>query len=100
MTFSIGNPKVVEAKPGFADSTSKGHSKFPLFFHIGLGLTRMFYIFFGAAAVTYILFQKKLLPKPISKIVSKLFFVPTMPITVLLRLGNLWTNVDGKILVT
>jgi hypothetical protein len=34
---------------------------------------------FATSAVVYFLFQKKLLPKNVSKIVSKIFFLPTFP---------------------
>ena len=46
---------------------------------------------------TYVLFQKKLLPLPVSKFVSKIFFLPTFPITAILRLGNYWTKVDDTL---
>jgi hypothetical protein len=75
-------------------------------------------IFIG---LVYFLFQKKWLPrrviififlhftkikillKPIhltqkySRIVSKLLFYPTLPITLLMRLGNYWTVVDDTV---
>lgn len=50
-----------------------------------------------STAFTYFLFQKKMLPKPMSKVVSRLFFLPTFPITALLRLGNYWTVVDESL---
>jgi hypothetical protein len=57
------------------------------------------YIALASSAFIYILFQKKLLNKPISKIVSKIFFLPTFPITALLRYGNYWTNVDDTVIL-
>lgn len=54
---------------------------------------------FTAAAFTYFLFQKKLLPLPVAKLVSKIFFLPTFPITALLRLGNYWTVVDDTVIL-
>eukprot|EP01039_Chlorochromonas_danica_P002220 gene2220-2424_t len=53
----------------------------------------------GAVAVTYLAFQKHWLPDPIARVVSKVFFYPTFPITALLRLGNYWTRVDDTLLV-
>lgn len=50
-----------------------------------------------AAAITWILFQKKLLPLGVAKVVSKAFFFPTFPITALMRLGNYWTKVDETV---
>jgi hypothetical protein len=70
-----------------------------------LGLTlshfvsRAAWCFFGASAFVYVLFQKKLLPKPACAFVSKLFFIPTFPITVLMRLGNYWTPVDDTLIL-
>lgn len=59
-----------------------------------LSPTRIFYVVGGLCLITYALFQKHLLPLPISKVVSKIFFYPTFPITALMRLGNYWTKVD------
>ena len=42
----------------------------------------------ATTAIMYILFQKNLLPKSVSAFVSKVLFLPTFPITALLRLGN------------
>jgi atypical dual specificity phosphatase len=54
---------------------------------------------FASGALVFFLFQKRLLPKGISKIVSKIFFLPTFPITILMRLGNYWTNIDDTLLL-
>jgi atypical dual specificity phosphatase len=54
---------------------------------------------FAFAAITYAAFQKKLLPKPISAVVSRIFFLPTLPITALLRLGNYWTPIDDTLML-
>lgn len=54
---------------------------------------------FGIFIVTYGLFQKKLLPKPITKVVSKILFFPTLPITMLMRWGNLWTTIDETLIL-
>lgn len=61
--------------------------------------TRFLYIGLGIIATTYLLFQKKLLPDPIAKIVSKIYFYPTFPVTALLRLGNYWTKVDDTLIL-
>jgi hypothetical protein len=50
-----------------------------------------------STVLTYVLFQKKMLPKPVSKVVSRMFFLPTFPVTALLRLGNYWTVVDESV---
>lgn len=62
-------------------------------------ISRTNWIFFLMLAVTWGLFQKKMLPKPISKVVSKIFFLPTFPITALMRLGNYWTPVDETLIL-
>lgn len=54
---------------------------------------------FTFSAVTWLLFQKKLLPKPVSMIVSKIFFYPTFPITAIMRLGNYWTKLDDTLIM-
>jgi atypical dual specificity phosphatase len=48
---------------------------------------------------TYVAFQKKLLPPAVSKLVAKLYFWPTLPITVGMRHGNLWTDIDATLSV-
>jgi atypical dual specificity phosphatase len=53
----------------------------------------------GVFAVTYLLFQKKWLPLPVAKVVSKILFLPTFPITAMLRLGNYWTEVDETLIL-
>lgn len=60
------------------------------------------FILMAAASITgclYVLFQKKLLPRPISRIVSRLFFYPTFPLTLLMRLGNYWTVMDDTVIL-
>jgi atypical dual specificity phosphatase len=52
-----------------------------------------------AFATTYVLFQKKLLPFPLMKLASKLLFLPTFPITALMRIGNYWTPVDETLIL-
>lgn len=50
--------------------------------------------FFGVTVGLYILNQKHLLPRPLSAIVSKSLFWPTLPITVSRRIGKWITRVD------
>lgn len=50
-----------------------------------------------AAVVLYILNQKHLLPKPLSAIVSKTLFWPSLPLTVAKRLGSWSTRVDDTV---
>lgn len=61
---------------------------------LGFLLQRPLYLFAGVFLVAYALFQKKLLPLPLSKIVSQIMFYPTFPITAIMRIGNYWTKVD------
>jgi len=78
--------------------TSIQRNNFLPFFPMGL-LGRLAVVTFATLTVTFFLFQKKLLPLPISKIVSKLFFLPTFPFTALLRLGNYWTKIDDTLIL-
>lgn len=55
--------------------------------------------FFGATLVLYILNQKHMLPRPISAVVSKALFWPTLPITVGRRLGQWTTVVDETVVI-
>ena len=52
------------------------------------------WVFFVGTVVLYGLFQKKMLPKGVARAASKFLFVPTLPITLALRWGNLWTKVS------
>jgi atypical dual specificity phosphatase len=61
--------------------------------------TRFVWGALSALAITYFLFQKKLLPLEVSKVVSKVFFLPTFPITALMRLGNYWTKIDDTLIL-
>lgn len=58
---------------------------------------RLLWGFGASAAIVFLMFQKKLLPLPIAKVVSKLYFYPTFPLTLLSRLGNFWTCVDKTV---
>lgn len=52
-----------------------------------------------ATVTIYVLNQKHLLPKPMSKVVSKVLFWPTIPITVSRRIGKWTTEVDDAVLI-
>ena len=49
----------------------------------------------GSSVLVYMAFQKHLFPKPIARVVSKIYFYPTVPISISLRLNNYWTFLDG-----
>jgi len=66
---------------------------------LGVSLSSCLYFLVGSASLTYFLFQKKLLPKPLSAVASKVFFYPTFPVTALLRLGNYWTTLDETLIL-
>ena len=51
----------------------------------------------STSVTAYALFQLKLLPKSVARVVSKIFFYPTLPITALMRYGNYWTPVDETV---
>lgn len=53
----------------------------------------------GATLALYILNQQHLLPKPISRVVSKALFWPSMPITVVRRLGSWTTVIDDTVVM-
>jgi len=56
-------------------------------------------IFLGITVGLYVLNQKHLLPKPLSRIVSKALFWPTLPITVAKRIGSWTTVVDDTVII-
>lgn len=64
---------------------------------LGAHSRTMLIVALTTSAITYVLFQMKVLPKPVARVVSKLLFYPTMPITALLRTGNYWTPVDDTV---
>eukprot|EP00977_Amphora_coffeiformis_P011147 scaffold2661_cov166-Amphora_coffeaeformis.AAC.1 len=53
----------------------------------------------GITVGLYVLNQKHLLPKPLSRIVSKALFWPTLPITVAKRMGSWTTIVDDTVII-
>lgn len=58
-----------------------------------------FRILFGATATLYVLNQKHLLPKPLSSVVSRALFWPTLPITVSRRIGKWTTDIDDTVVI-
>lgn len=62
-------------------------------------VTKANWIFLITVGVTWVLFQKKMLPKPMARVVSKVLFLPTFPITALMRYGNYWTKVDDTLIL-
>lgn len=60
-------------------------------------LSRLGWGVFSVFAITYVLFQKHLLPIEVSKFVSKILFLPTFPITLINRIGQYWTKVDDTL---
>lgn len=60
----------------------------------------LFKSFFGITISLYIMNQQRLLPKPISRIVSKCLFWPTLPITYARRIGTSWiTSIDDTVVM-
>lgn len=53
----------------------------------------------GITTTLYILNQNHLLPKPLSAVVSKTLFWPTLPITISKRIGRWTTVVDETVLM-
>jgi hypothetical protein len=53
----------------------------------------------GMTIALYVLNQKHLLPKPLSAVVSKALFWPSMPITVARRIGVWSTVVDDVVII-
>ena len=80
------------------DQESGGAPNFPPFL---LLLTRysphVLGLVASAVVITYVLFQLKLFPKSVSRIVSKILFYPTFPITFLTRWGNFWCAIDETV---
>ena len=53
----------------------------------------------GVTVALYILNQKHALPRPLSAVVSKTLFWPTLPITVSRRLGKWMTRIDDTVVM-
>jgi atypical dual specificity phosphatase len=72
--------------------TSPHFDAFSILKTLGLG-------FISLSGIIFLAFQKKLLSKPLSRIVSKIFFYPTFPFTILQRIGNYWTPIDDTLIL-
>lgn len=68
-----------------------------LLFNISPGMVAR--TFLGMTVALYVLNQKHLLPKPLSAVVSKTLFWPTLPITACRRIGTWMTVVDGAVVI-
>jgi len=53
----------------------------------------------GLTVALYILNQKHALPRPLSSIVSKTLFWPTLPITISRRIGKWTTQIDETVVI-
>ena len=63
-------------------------------------ITKLCFRSIAIATITlYVLNQKHMLPKPMGKIVSKVLFWPTIPITVSRRIGKWTTEVDNAVVI-
>ena len=83
-----------------SNSPFEGTFDFKSHINIVLNLSyKVGFVTIVVATAIYALFQKKMLPKSVTKIVSALFFYPTFPITALLRIGNYWSHVDDTVLL-
>jgi len=61
--------------------------------------TQTIRVFLGVTVALYILNQKHALPKPLSAVVSKALFWPTLPITASRRIGKWMTRIDDTVVM-
>jgi len=54
----------------------------------------IYHVIFSTTVILYVLNQKHVLPKPLSAIVSKVLFWPTLPITMSRRIGKWYTPIN------
>jgi hypothetical protein len=66
------------------------------FINESVGL-KILFLSVTTTAVIYFLFQKRYLSKNVSKFVSKIFFLPTFPVTIINRLGCYWSVIDDTV---
>lgn len=62
-------------------------------------ISSLAFLSLSAFGLVYLAFQKKLFSRETTRIVAKLLFYPTYPLTALLRLGNLWTPLDDTVVL-
>lgn len=84
---SIPHADHFNARPPIPPSNGPGSSLPPKALLLGTAL---------AAGGLFGLFQLGLLPKSWSARISKVYFWPTLPFTMLRRLDNYWTKMDGE----
>ena len=53
----------------------------------------------GVTVTLYVLNQKHMLPRPLSSVVSKVLFWPTLPITMGRRIGTWYTKMDDVVMM-
>ena len=58
-----------------------------------------FKVILGVTMALYVLNQKHLLPRPLSAVVSKVLFWPSLPITIVRRLGRWETVIDDTVVM-
>ena len=58
-----------------------------------------FKVTLGFTVALYVLNQKHLLPRPLSSVVSKVLFWPSLPITIVRRLGQWETVIDDTVVM-
>ena len=78
---------------GGASGATTFFNSFPAIFK------RTLFFAFGAASILYILNQKHLLPRPLSAVVSRVLFWPTLPITYSKRIGKWITVIDDTVVM-
>ena len=62
-------------------------------------LGRVFILTFMGGTLLYGLFQKKVFPHNVARLVSKILFIPTLPLTLLMRWNNLSTMIDDTVIL-
>lgn len=77
--------------PGLWNATTA--TVLPSFLNVGLKA------FLGITVALYVMNQTHNLPKPISALVSKYLFWPTLPITVSKRIGKWVTDIDDTVVL-
>jgi hypothetical protein len=97
LAFSKQGPEGFRRIP--SDSTWKSHGA-PTFLSVVAPIfKKTILVAFGTATILYLLNQKHLLPKPISAVVSRALFWPTLPITYSKRIGKWITVIDDVVVM-
>jgi len=103
-TLQAGKPPSLLPPPTFPDDSSDGKKKWQGFWDSTTAaaipsLGACFKTAMGVTVALYILNQKHMLPRPLSAFVSKALFWPSMPITVLRRIGRWETVIDDTVIM-